>query len=87
MGTAAAARPKSGEVDAIHAGHRPAAGDLGAINVEVGVTAGNFGVGASDTGECVRIAAGDADFSVGLSEPMRFVIGARPHLAVARFER
>lgn len=51
-----------------------------------GAGAGNFRVGESDTGESVRIAACDADFSVRLCEALGFAICARPHLAVARFQ-
>ncbi len=51
-----------------------------------GASAGNFGVGASDSCERVRIAASDADFSVGDCETFGFLIGAEPHLAVASFE-
>ena len=47
---------------------------------------GNFGVSERDSGECVRIAAGNLDFSVGFGEFFRFEISVRPHLAVARFE-
>jgi len=47
----------------------------------------DFGVGASDAGESVRVAAGDSDFSVRVGEPLGCFVGLRPHLAVARFER
>src|SRR5882724_8441321 len=51
-----------------------------------GAGAGNFGVSQRDSGERVRIAACNADFSVGDSEALRFEIRAGTHLAVARFE-
>src|SRR5205807_8112197 len=51
-----------------------------------GTRTGDFGVGASDTSESVRVAAGDSDFAVRDSEAFGFLVRARPHLAVARFE-
>jgi len=51
-----------------------------------GAGAGNFGVRESDSRKSVRIAAGDADFSIGFCKALGSVIRARPHLTVARFE-
>ena len=47
----------------------------------------DFGISESDSSKGVRVAARDADFSVGLCKTLGCRIGLMPHLAVARFER